>query len=114
MGTIKIASFEMIRFSHFEWQFPKPEVPPIIQKAVGSLEKRWISLKKFYDFYLAQILLLLLTSLSLAKLLFKVIIPRSPDILIDHWPKHLIYTIHTYTVGEIFLSHTHLFLAERG
>jgi len=37
--------FERIRFSLFECKFPKPEVPPRIQK-VRSSEIRWIERKK--------------------------------------------------------------------
>lgn len=33
----------MICFALFECNFPKPEVPPIIQNAVGLWEKRWIN-----------------------------------------------------------------------
>jgi len=33
----------MINFSLFEWKFPKPEVPPIIQNTVRSSGIRWIN-----------------------------------------------------------------------
>ncbi len=54
----RAALFEMIRF---EWKFPKPEVPPIIQNAVGSSGIRWIQNYKTHvtAWYLVQIPLLL-------------------------------------------------------